>query len=156
MLTCCCHMYAIIHISCILKHDKHNCRYRFFHPRHKGQWPPTSKDFHTRCYPLPFYPILSLEKEPECRVPNKGTTGTISITSWYDAVLDLGLNHGPPALEASTTRLSSRRSFVVVKKCYCRYRFNAFDIFVYFGLEAFHYIYILNKSWKSWILICLR
>ena len=42
------------------------CRFcvviRFFHPRHKGQWPPTLKDFHTRLYPLLFYPILILEK----------------------------------------------------------------------------------------------
>ena len=25
---------------------------RFFHPRHYGQCPPTSKDFYPRCYPL--------------------------------------------------------------------------------------------------------
>jgi len=31
-------------------------------------------------------------------VLNKGNTGTIFIT--YDAVLDSGLNPGPPALEA--------------------------------------------------------
>ena len=24
----------------------------FYHPRHNGQWPPNSKDFHRRCYPL--------------------------------------------------------------------------------------------------------
>ena len=44
------------------------CRFcvviRFLHPRHNGQWPPTSKDVHTRFYPLHFYPILNLEKEP--------------------------------------------------------------------------------------------
>ena len=32
------------------------CRFcvviRFFHPRHNGQWPPTSKDFYPRLYPL--------------------------------------------------------------------------------------------------------
>ena len=32
---------------------------RFFHPRHKGQWTLTSKDFHTRFYPLLFYPHLN-------------------------------------------------------------------------------------------------
>ena len=38
------------------------CRFyvviRFFHPRHNGQWPPTSKDFYPRFYPLHliFYP----------------------------------------------------------------------------------------------------
>ena len=35
------------------------CRFcvviRFFHPRHNGQWPPTSKDFYTRSYILHFY-----------------------------------------------------------------------------------------------------
>ena len=36
---------------------------RFFHPRHKGQWPPTLKDFYPRSYPLHFNPILILEKE---------------------------------------------------------------------------------------------
>jgi len=39
-------------------------------------------------------------------VPNKGTTGTIFL--WYDAVLDWGLNPGPPALEASTLPLGYR------------------------------------------------
>ena len=36
----------------------------FFHPRHKGQWSPTSKDFYTRSYPLHFFLILILEVEP--------------------------------------------------------------------------------------------
>ena len=43
------------------------CRFcvviRFFHPRHNGQWPPTSKDFYTRSYPLHYFLILILEKE---------------------------------------------------------------------------------------------
>ena len=37
---------------------------RFFHPRHKGQWPPTSKDVYTRSYPWHYFLILILEKEP--------------------------------------------------------------------------------------------
>ena len=37
---------------------------RFFHPRDNGQWPPTPKDFYTRSYPLHFFLILILEKEP--------------------------------------------------------------------------------------------
>ena len=46
-----------------------------------------------------YFPFLILEKEPvffvvECSVLNKGTTGTIFITYWYDAVLDWGLNPG--------------------------------------------------------------
>ena len=36
----------------------------FFHPRHNGQWPPTFKDFYTRFYPLHYFLILILEKEP--------------------------------------------------------------------------------------------
>ena len=32
--------------------------------RHNGQWPPTSKDFYTRSYPLHYFLILFLEKEP--------------------------------------------------------------------------------------------
>ena len=39
---------------------------------------------------------------------NKGTTDTIFILSWYDAVLDWGLNPGPPVLEASTIPLGYR------------------------------------------------
>ena len=35
-----------------------------FHPHHNGQWPPTSKDFNTRSYPLHYFLILILEKEP--------------------------------------------------------------------------------------------
>ena len=35
-----------------------------FHPRHNGQRPPTSKDFYTRSYPLHYFLILILEKEP--------------------------------------------------------------------------------------------
>ena len=36
----------------------------FFHPRNNGQWPPTLKDFYTRSYPLHYFLILILEKEP--------------------------------------------------------------------------------------------
>ena len=36
----------------------------FFHPRHNGQWLPTSKDFYTRSYPLHCFLIFILEKEP--------------------------------------------------------------------------------------------
>jgi len=35
------------------------CGYAFFHPHHNGQWPPTSKDFHLRCYPFTFCLILN-------------------------------------------------------------------------------------------------
>ena len=66
------------------------CRFcmiiRFFHPRHNGQWPPSSKDFYPRFYPLHLFSYLnSLERASifpfECSVQNKGTTGTIFTTS---------------------------------------------------------------------------
>ena len=76
---------------------------RFFIPRHNGQWP--RRIFHPRCYPLHFFPILILEKEPVfpfwCWVPNMGTTGTIFITSlvW----------HGPcRRIEPETSRTRSQ------------------------------------------------
>ena len=62
------------------------CRFcvviRCFHPRHSGQWPPTSKDFYTRSYPLHYFLILIFEKEPvfpfsRCWVLNKWTAGNI-------------------------------------------------------------------------------
>ena len=34
--------------------------FRFFHPCHNGQWPPTLKDFYTRSYPLHYFLILIL------------------------------------------------------------------------------------------------
>ena len=46
---------------------------------------------------------------------NKGTTGTIFIRLWYDAVLDWGLNPGPPALEASTLPLGYRGGVMGIK-----------------------------------------
>ena len=56
--------------------------------------------------------ILILQKEPVfpfwCWVPNKGTTGTIFITLWYDPVLGWGLNPRPPPLEANTLPLGYR------------------------------------------------
>ena len=45
------------------------CRFcvviRFFHPRHNGQWPQTSKDFLSQMFfHYIYFPILILEKEP--------------------------------------------------------------------------------------------
>ena len=37
---------------------------RFFHARYNGKWPATLKDFYTRSYPLHYFLILFLEKEP--------------------------------------------------------------------------------------------
>ena len=64
------------------------CRFclaiHFFHPRHNSQWPPTSKDFYTRFYPLFSYTLFLRKSQYfafQCWVLNKGTTGTIFITS---------------------------------------------------------------------------
>ena len=82
----------------------------FFHP------PTTANDLRLRSI---FYPrfyqfhLLSYLNSREgasislCSVLNKGTTGTIFITS--DKVLDWGLNPGPPALDANTLPPGYRR-----------------------------------------------
>ena len=73
---------------------------RFFHPRQNGQWPLTSKDFYTRFYPLHYYRILILLKEP---VFPFSMLSAKQGNNWYhfynvfgynDAVLDWGLNRG--------------------------------------------------------------
>ena len=62
----------------------------FFHPHHNGQWPPTSKDFYTRSYPLHYFHILILGKEPVFPFSILGAKlGNYWYHSlWYDAVLD--------------------------------------------------------------------
>ena len=93
------------------------CRFcvviRFLHPHHNGQWPPISKDFYTRFYPLHFLSYLhSLERASifpfQCWVLNKGTTGTIFITSLVWCGLWLGIEPGTSRTRSqhSTTRLS--------------------------------------------------
>ena len=67
--------------------------------------------FYPRFYPLHLFSYLNFWEKAsifpfECSVLNKGTTGTIFIT--YDAVLDCGLNLGPPTLKASTLPLGYR------------------------------------------------
>ena len=51
-------------VSDAIWHSCMCCVIRYFHPRHNGQWPPTSKDFYTRSYPFHYFLILFLEKEP--------------------------------------------------------------------------------------------
>ena len=82
---------------------------------HNGQWPPTSKDFYTRSYPLYYFLVLILEKEPvfpfQCWVLNKGTTGTIFIKSLVWRGPWLGIEPGTSRTQSqhSTTWLSRRR-----------------------------------------------
>ena len=56
-------------VSCFVFLAFDFCRFcvviRIFHRRHNGQWPPSSKDFYTRSYPLHYFLTLILEKEPE-------------------------------------------------------------------------------------------
>ena len=96
------------------------CRFcvviRFFHPRHNGQWPPTSKDFLSRFDPLHLFSyLISWERASifrvECSVLNKGTTRTISITSLVWRGPWLGIEPGTSRTRSQhyTTRLSRRR-----------------------------------------------
>ena len=102
------------------------CRFcvviRFFHPRHNGQWPPTLKDF-TRFYPLHYFLILILEKEPVfpfsmLSALNKGTTGTIVITSLVWRGPWLGIEPGTSRTRSQhyITRLSRRRYLLLWKR----------------------------------------
>ena len=105
----------IVFCVCFLAFDI--CRFcmviRFFHPRHNGQWSPTSKDFYPRFYPFHFLTILILEKEPVFPLFNvQCQTRELLVPFlerlWYVAVLDWGLNPGPPAPDASTLPLGYR------------------------------------------------
>ena len=92
--------------------------FRYFHPRHNGQWPMTLKDFHPRFYTLLFCfcPILIRDKGPvfpfKCWVPTKETYwyhlynifGMMQSLNWIEP----GTSH--TGCLHSTTRLSRRRS----------------------------------------------
>ena len=83
---------------------------RFFHPRQNGQWPPTSKDFYTRSYPLHYFWRKSQYFPFQCWVLNKGTTGTIFITYlvWHGPWLGIEPGTSRTRCLHSTTRLSWR------------------------------------------------
>ena len=96
------------------------CRFcvviQFFHPRHNSQWPPSLKDFYPRFSTFQYFLILILEKVSqyfpfECWVLNKGTTGTIFITSVVCRGPWLGIEPGTSCTRSQhfTTRLSRRR-----------------------------------------------
>ena len=56
-----------------------------------------------------FFPIFILEKEPVCPfLIFSAKQGNYLVPFWYDAVLDLGLDPGSPALDASTIKLGYR------------------------------------------------
>ena len=96
------------------------CRFcvvvRVFHPRHNGQWPPTSKDFLSQILSITFFSYLNFWERAsiipfECSVLNKGTTGTIFITSlvWRGPWLGIDPGTSRTRSQHSTTRLSRRR-----------------------------------------------
>ena len=100
------------------------CRFcvviRFFHPRHNGQWPPTSKDFLSQIVSITFIWFIFWERANifpfECSVLNKGTTGTTFITSLVWRGPWLGIEPGTSRTRSQhcPTRLSRRR----LSKCY--------------------------------------
>ena len=94
------------------------CRFcvviRFFHPRHNGLR--FRRIFYPRFYPLHLFSYLnSWERASifpfECSVLNKGTTGTIFITSFVWRGPWLGIEPGTSRTRSQdyTTRLSRRR-----------------------------------------------
>ena len=92
---------------------------RFYHPRHNAQWSLTSKDFYPRSYPLHFLSYLYSSGRASISlfnvwVPNKGTTGTIFITS----LVWRGMEPGTSRIRSqhSTPRLSRRRCREVNKQ----------------------------------------
>ena len=125
---------------------------RFFHPSHNGQWPQTSKDFYTRSYPLHYFLILILEKEPVflflMLVLNKGTTGTILITSlvWRGPWLGIEPGTSRTWCQHSTTRLSRRRLGNQVNAEECRpllYTCTTNGVI----LESVHWRWYSNSTW---------
>ena len=88
---------------------------RFIHPRHNGQWPPTSKDFFTRFYPLHNFLILILEKEPvfpfSMLSDEQGNSWYHFITSlvWRGPWLGIEPVTSRTRSQHSTTRVSRRR-----------------------------------------------
>ena len=101
------------------------CRFcvviRFFHPRHNGQWPPTSKDFYTRSYPLHYFLLLILEKEPVFPFSVLSAKQGNYWYQFYNVVIE------PLALEANT----SRRRCLPSNQCYCSWTDNLSSQFVY-------------------------
>ena len=99
---------------------------RFFHPRHNGQWPPTSKDCYPRFYPLHLFSYLNSWGGASISLLNvecqtRELLVPFLLRLWYDAVLDWGLNPGTSHTRSqhSTTILSRRRCLLlVIQNCY--------------------------------------
>ena len=88
-----------------------------FHPRHNGQWPPTLKDFLSQILSFTFFSLSWFFRKSQyfpfqCWVLNKGTTGTIFITSlvWRGPCRGIKPGTSRTRSQHSTTRLSRRWS----------------------------------------------
>ena len=92
----------------------------FFHPRHNGQGPPTSKDFLSQILSITFiFRSYFLRKSQYFPYVNKGTTGTIFITSlgWRGPWLGIEPGITRTRCQHSTTRLSRRRLLEYLNTC---------------------------------------
>ena len=77
-----------------------------FHPCHNGQWPLTWKDLHPRFYPLYLFSYLKSWESASMPLFNvECQTRELLVPFWYVAVLDCGLNAGPPTLKVRTLPL---------------------------------------------------
>ena len=97
---------------------------RFFHPRHNGQWLPTSKDFLSQILSITF-----LKKSYLNSSERAGISLLMLIAKqgnyWYHFYnvfgmtrsLTEGLNPGPPALEASTLPLCKEVLSIYCSDC---------------------------------------
>ena len=99
---------------------------RFFDPRQSGQWPPTSKDFYTRSYPLHYFLILFFEKE---------TVFPFSMLSakqgnyWYHFITSLVWRGPWLGIEPGTSHTRSQHSTIRLSRR--RYRLCWSTIFQY-------------------------
>ena len=128
---------------------------QFFHPRHNGQWPPTSRDFYTRSYPLHLFSYLnSWERASiflfECSVLDKGTTGTIFITSlvWRGPWLGIGPGTSRTRSQHYTTRLSRRRLKVLWHKTLNQYRCKMYS----WHQQNLYIPVVVTDKWRKQIL----
>ena len=79
---------------------------------HNGQWPPTSKDFYTRSYPLHYFVILTFENErvfPFSMLIAKQGNYWYHFYNVFGMTRSLTGNWTRTRCQHSTTRLSRRR-----------------------------------------------
>ena len=149
-----------VFLFCFLAFDF--CRFyvviRFFHPRHNSKWTPTSKGFLYQILSITLFSYLySWERASislfQCWVLNKGTTGTIFITSLVWRGHWLGIEPGTSNTRSQhyTTSLSRRRCetylhietiWSIVAHCDCA-------SLLYFGDAYQVWVWTISKGWKQ-------